>query len=288
MLISAALDLHDATSDQQFISLVPSYTVAAFVHKKLPPDLQDSLESAIRKSENWALSRYSVALLQGDRLPVSERDGVAKELSRFTGLGEAYVTKHNLRIGMEDFSTELLRDRKQVLGHYDFRVTSPTTSSGGEYDPTLDPSLNTHGTGRLIVPYLQTQLKFKSDAFYAGPFGGRWPPPDAHRGDWMSVRWDWSEATAVDGAAALARAMRKNKSMQVVVISGLYDLATPFFSAENEFAHMGLDPDTRKRAELVRYDAGHMVYLDASDRKKLKQDFADLVERALKPTGSSK
>lgn len=104
----------------------------------------------------------------------------------------------------------------------------------------------------------------------------------------MSVRWDWSEATAVEGAAALAGAMRKNKSMQILVVSGLYDLATPFFGVENVFAHMGLDPDVRKRAELVRFNAGHMVYLDASNRKKLKQDFADLMARALKQTGSSK
>jgi carboxypeptidase C (cathepsin A) len=288
VLVSAALDLHTASSDLQFISLVPSYTIAAFVHKKLPPDLQDNLDSAIQKSENWALSRYSAALLLGDRLPPSEREGVAKELSRFTGLREAYVTEHNLRIGMEDFATELLRDRKQVLGHYDVRATAPSTSSGGEYDPTLDPSLSTHGTGRLIVPYLQTELNFKTDAFYAGPFGGRWPPPTAHRGDWMSARWDWNEATTVDGTAALAGAMRKRKSMQVLVVSGLYDLSTPFSAIENAFAHMGLDPDTRKRVELVRYEAGHMVYLDAANRKKLKQNFADLVKRALTPAGASR
>jgi len=54
LLVSPALDPQGAAADQQFISLVPSYTVAAFVHKRLPPDLQDNLESAIRKSENWA------------------------------------------------------------------------------------------------------------------------------------------------------------------------------------------------------------------------------------------
>jgi len=287
VLISTALDLHGAASDLQFVSLVPSYTVAAFVHKKLPPDLQENLDSAMQKSEDWALSRYSVALLEGDRLPRSEREGVAKELSRFTGLSEEYVAKQNLRIAMEDFANELLRDGKQVLGHYDVRATASTTSSGGEYDPTLDPSLNTHGTGKLIVPYLQTELNFKTDALYAGPFGGRWPPPTARRGDWMSVRWDWSEATAVDGAAALASAMRKRKSLQVLVVSGLYDLSTPFFAVENAFAQMGLDPGTRKRVELLRYKAGHMVYLDTPNRRELKQDLRALMERTLTPAASS-
>lgn len=288
VLISTVFDLHEGPSDLQFMSLVPSYTVAAFLYKKLPPDLQGNLDSAVQKSEDWTLSRYAAALLQGDRLPPSERDRIAKEFSRFTGLSEEYVAKHNLRVDMDDFSSELLSEKKLVLGHYDVRATAASTSSQGEYNPTLDPSLNTHGTGTLIVPYLQSQLNFKTDAFYAGPFGGRWPPPTAHRGDWMSVRWDWSDVTSVDVASALARAMRKNKSMQVLVVSGLYDLSTPFFGTENTFAHMGLEPDVRKRAELARYKAGHMVYLDTPNRKKLKQDFGDLMERALTPAGPSK
>jgi carboxypeptidase C (cathepsin A) len=288
VLISTSLELRGEGSDLQYISLAPSYTAAAFVHNKLATDLQQNLETAIQTSEEWAISRYSVALLRGDRLTSNERDAIARELSRFTGLTQEYVSKHNLRIGMEDFGSQLLQDKHQVLGHYDVRATTSTMASEGAYDPTLDPSLNTHGTGMLIVPYLRSQLNFKTDAFYAGPFGGRWPAPPTKRGDWMSTRWDWSAASSVDGAGSLSGAIRANKSMHVLVISGLYDLSTPFFEAENTFAHMGLDADTRKRVELARYKAGHMVYLDASNRKKLKQDFAKLIERALTPGGSSK
>ena len=292
-ILDAGLNLSDnPSSDLPYIMLIPSYTVAAFVHKKLPADLQTNLETAIQKSEEWAESQYSVALLKGDRLPSADRERVTKEFSRFTGLDEEFVTKHNLRVGMDEFAGQLLRDKKQVLGHYDVRATISTTSSGGEYNPTLDPSLNSHGTGKLIVPYLRSQLDFRSSALYAGPFGGRWPAPTEHRGDWMSTRWDWGSARSPDAdrSAALAHAMRENKSMQVLVISGLYDLATPFFSAENTFAHMGLDSETRARVELLRYPGGHMVYLDAANRKRLKRDFTALVQRALLPAapGSTK
>jgi len=289
VLISTALELHSADADKELISLIPSYTAAAFVHKKLPADLQNDFDAAVKKSEEWAISQYSVALLQGDRLSSSDRTRVAKEMSRFTGLSEDFIAKHDLRIGMEEFAGQLLQDKKQVLGHYDVRATASSTSPSGEYDPTHDPSLDTHGTGSLVVPYFQSQLNIKTDDLYAGPFGGRWPPPTQHRGDWMSVKWDWSDATAVDGGAALARALRANKSMRVLVISGLYDLATPFFGTEQVFAHMGLDPDARSRVELVRYKAGHMAYLDASNRKQLKRDFASLAQRSLASpaTGSS-
>jgi len=293
VLISPVLDLRASLSDKPssdlpYITQIPSYTAAAFIHKKLPPDLQSDFDSAIQKSEEWAENSYSVVLLKGDRLSPADRKRVTKEFSRFTGLDEEFVAKHNLRVGMDEFAGQLLQDKKQVVGHYDVRATTSTTSSEGEYNPTLDPSLNSHGTGKLIVPYLRSQLNFRSNAFYAGPFGERWPAPKEHRGDWMSTRWDYG--TDADRSAALAHAMRDNKSMRVLVISGLYDLATPFFEAENTFAHMGLDRETRSHAELLRYKGGHMVYLDAANRKRLKDDFAALVRQtqSLAASGSTK
>jgi len=268
-------------SDLTYINLLPSYTVAAFVHKKLPPDLAADVNTAVEKSEQWAIGQYSVALLEGDRLPGSDRERIARDLSRFSGLPEQFIVQHNLRVGMEEFSSQLLEDSKQVVGHYDVRATTAATSAGGEYNPTLDPSLNTHGTGELIVPYLRDQLNIRTDAFYAGPFGGGWPPPPGPRGDWMSTRWDWSSAAAVDGDAALARALRTNPRMQALIVSGTYDLSTPFFAAEYNVAHMNLDPQARARAQFVRYPAGHMVYLESSTRNRLKNDFMALMKQAL-------
>ena len=287
VLISAALQSTGARSDVEAISLVPSYTAAAFEQKRLPADLQQNLDAAVQQSQEWASTKYSVALLQGDRLAPAERASVVKDFARYTGLSEEYVRQQGLEIGMEEFAGQLLADKKQVVGHYDVRTTAASTSSEGEYDPTRDPSLDTHGTGAMIVPYLRSQLDITTDARYAGPFGGGWPPPSQHRGDWMSVKWDWSEGVSVDASAALARAMRANKGMRVLVISGLYDLATPFAATEYAFAHMGLDPATRARAELVRYKAGHMVYLDAATRKQLKRDFVSLVGKALTPAPQS-
>lgn len=289
VLISTVLEVgtSEGSSDLQYVRLIPSYTVAAFVHQKLPPDLQADIDAAIRKSEDWAESQYSVALLKGDRLSQEDRQRVTKEYARFTGLDEDFVAKHNLRVDMEEFANHLLQDQKLVLGHYDVRASTPTTSPGGEYDPTHDPSLNSRGTGKLIVPYLDSQLGFKTTAPYAGPFGGRWPSPAQHRGDWMSTRWDWNAKTDADQGPALAHALRENKSMQVLVISGLYDLATPFFGAEGTFAHLGLEPAARSRLLLESYQGGHMVYLDAANRKRLKRDFASLVQRALSGPAAS-
>ncbi len=252
------------------------------MHQKLPSELLSDLDSTLRQAEQWAEEEYSVALLKGDRLSQVEREQTLNGYARFTGLDTAYVDKQELRVGMDEFASQLLHEQEKVLGHYDARVTADTTKSGGQYDPRIDPSLNTRGTSDLIVPYLRTELGFKSDAFYAGPFGGRWPPPETPRGDWMSTRWDWKTGE-VDRSAALAEALRKNRSMRVMMVSGYFDLATPYFDAAYTAAHMDLGPELRNNVELVRYRGGHMVYLDSEVRQQFQHDLAAFVERALAP-----
>jgi hypothetical protein len=149
----------------------------------------------------------------------------------------------------------------------------------GPYDPKTDPSLSSNGISKLIVPYLREELGFKEDAFYAGPFGGRWPAATTFRGDWLSVRWDW---TALDRSAPLVRALRKNPTLRVFVASGIYDLATPYLASDYTFSHLGLDPDLRDNVVQVRYLGGHAVYLDKQVRPQLKRDVAAFVQKALK------
>lgn len=285
VLISPVLTFRSRGEEQDDLSYVlrlPSYTAAAFVHRKLPSELLSDFDNTLRQAERWAEEVYSVALLKGSRLSPAEREQVLKGYVRFTGLDTAYVDRQELRVGMDEFASQLLREQGKVLGHYDTRVTADTTKSGGQYDPRMDPSLNTRGTSVLIVPYLRKELGFESDAFYAGPFGGRWPPPESPRGDWMSTRWDWRTGEA-DRSAALAEALHKNRSMRVMMVSGYFDLATPYFDAVYTVAHMGLPPELRNNVELVRYRGGHMVYLDPQLRREFQRDFAAFIEKALAP-----
>ena len=287
ILLSSILNfqLADPASgnDLPYVLLLPSYTAAAFVHKKLPADLQSDFAATLRKAETWAENQYSVALLKGDRLTNQERDETAHALARFTGLDTAFIEKHDLRIGMGQFTLELLRDQQEMVGHYDTRMTAKVTGPVGEYDPTTDPSLSVHGISELIVPYLRKELGFTSDSVYAGPFGGRWPPPTSPRGDWMSVRWNWGTGSAkdTDQSASLARAMRKNHALRVFAGSGYYDLSTPYFETAYIFDHMGLDPQVRSHVELACYPSGHMIYLSAQARRQLKQDIASFYKKTL-------
>ena len=75
--------------------------------------------------------------------------------------------------------------------------------------------------------------------------------------------------------------MNRNRYLRVMVCCGYYDLATPYFAAESVVHTLNLDPAVRNNIALSFYDCGHMVYLEAASRKKLRSDFEQFVDSAL-------
>ena len=71
-LLSTALSfqtLEDTKSnDQPYILLIPSFTMIAGYHKKLPPDLMQDMDKARQESVQWAATEYAQALAKGDAI----------------------------------------------------------------------------------------------------------------------------------------------------------------------------------------------------------------------------
>ena len=80
----------------------------------------------------------------------------------------------------------------------------------------------------------------------------------------------------------MTQAMITNPRLIVQVENGYYDMATPFFATEFTFTHLGLPADLQKNIKLNYYDAGHMMYLQDSDRVSLKNHVADFIDRGTK------
>lgn len=270
--------------------ILPSYTATAFFHKKLPADLQTDLQTSLRQSETWAQTEYVVALIKGDRLTSSERDTVVQQLARFTGLDPAFVAKTNLRISVDQFARQLLKDRGLELGHYGANLTSKLPPDNAPYDLWADPSLVSNGTSALIVPYLRSALGFNSDARYAGPWGGGWPSPKTPRADWTAFRFDFGPGGfSFNVAQDLAEAMRRNSTLRVFVAHGYFDLVTPYFGAEYAISHMGLDPSLRRNVLLKNYFGGHSMYTEKATLSQMSNDVGEFIRNttpAKRPTPS--
>jgi carboxypeptidase C (cathepsin A) len=69
--------------------------------------------------------------------------------------------------------------------------------------------------------------------------------------------------------------------MKVLFVSGYYDLATPFMTADYTIDHLNLSPELRANIQHVYFDAGHMVYQVPAARQQLHNDFAAFIQSAL-------
>ena len=92
VLISSVLNFETISfapgHDLPYELYLPSYTSTAWYHKKLPNDLQSSLEKAVGEARRFAGGEYASkkALMKGDKLTSPERAEIAKQLARLTGL----------------------------------------------------------------------------------------------------------------------------------------------------------------------------------------------------------
>jgi carboxypeptidase C (cathepsin A) len=275
ILISSILNFQtaefDTGNDLPYILYLPTYTAIAWYHKKLPADLQSDLHKAVDESRSFAAHEYADALMGGDTLPAPRRAEIAQKLSRLTGLSAEYIARSNLRIEIQRFDKELLRDQRRTVGRLDGRfigIDEDAAGSRPEYDPSLAAIVGPYTA--TFHDYVRGDLKFESDLFYEY-LTGRVQP------------WSYEsyQNKYVNVAETLRRAMTQNPFLRVFVGKGYYDLATPFFAAEYTFDHLSLDESLRAHLSGGYYEAGHMMYVHQPSLAKLKQDLSQFIQASI-------
>jgi carboxypeptidase C (cathepsin A) len=274
-LISSVLNFETISfgsgNDLPYDLFLPSYTATAWYHKKLPPDLQASLEKAIGEARRFAANEYAAALMKGDKLTGAERSNVVKQLARLTGLSEQFVDESNLRISMQRFGKELLRKERRTIGRYDSRLEGTDLDAAGER-PDYDPSYaSVQGVFTAVFnEYIRRDLKYETDLPYEVLTSKVQP-------------WDYKrfENRYVNVAELLRQAMTQNPNLKVMIVNGYYDLATPFFATEYTVNHLGLDQELSSHVSLAYCEAGHMLYTKQSCLDSLHKSMADFYQKAL-------
>lgn len=274
VLISTALDLRpiffSPSDDLPFQLFVPTYAATAWYHQKLEPELQKlSLSELLAEVGAWSANELTVALMKGDRIVAEERRAVARNLAKYTGLDLDYVLGSNLRINMQRFGMELLRNERRSVGRLDSRFKGVEALSVTEV-PEFDPSM------LAIKPpytstfnhYVRAELGMETDLTYEV----------LNRK--VIESWEWEKSGLPTTGEILRGAMAKNPFMKVFVAQGLYDLATPSLATEYMITHMNIDAKLKKNVRMETYEAGHMFYLDVESLAAFKQDIDTFIQDA--------
>ncbi len=262
--------------DLMYVRYLPSCAAAAWYHDKLGPGKNADLPAFLDEVRAFAAGPYAAALAKGDALPDAERNAIAGQIARYTGLDTKYVIGARLRVSPSHFRKQLLLTQTRSIGRYDSRF------EGIEYDqdsssPDYDAS-EKYITGAFAAAFHQHLAQDLHDAH-----------DSAYRvfNDHVLSAWDWKhhvwwgETLSTPYAAAdLAEAMRQNPHLRVLSANGYFDLATPFFATEYDLAHMGLPPSLSKNLRVTYYATGHMIYLDDAALHALKGDLARFYDEA--------
>ncbi len=274
ILISPVLDYQTIMpgqgNDLPYALYLPTYTAAACYHKKLAADLRADLGKTLKEVRAWALGSYLTALAKGADLRPAERDAVTKHLHRYTSLPTDFIDRSDLRIQPRAFRKRLLADEQKIIGRFDGRITGfdpKPTMSWPTYDPSLSRYFAVYSSG--FNDYVRRTLEYKSTLPYE-VLSDRVRP------------WKFGENGLgyLSVADNLRSAMVKNPNLKVLVATGHYDLATPFFAADYTMSHLEVGKELRSNIRITRYEGGHMMYHNQPSLRKLKKDVAPFLRSA--------
>ncbi|WP_315764377.1 S10 family peptidase [Sphingomonas sp. Y38-1Y] len=267
ILISSILDFSQAAdtpgNELGYVTNLPSMAATAWFHDKVQ-NKPATVEAFVEEARQFAIGPYAAALLKGNSLSAQERQAILPQLSRFTGVSQAYLANADLRLSPSRFYKELLRDRGLVIGRLDTRYTGRDYDNAGE-TPDNDPSFYAIDGAYTAAmnQWSREGLKYSPDLTYSSIGGVR--------------DWDWNIGEGPRGGSGylnvapfIGTAMRENSGLRVFVGQGYYDFATPFFGAEYSLNRTGIPTDGRIVWQY--YHAGHMMYVREDDLKKLSSD----------------
>lgn len=252
---------------------LPTYAATAWYHHKMP-NAPAELQPLLAEVEHFAMTDYAEALEKGSELPEAQRRAIAEKLHQYTGLPVAYIEKADLRINGGEFEKTLQDDQDLTTGRLDTRFSGPTydpLSKEADYDP--QEAAISAAYVAAFNDYVRKDLKFGVDEKYK-------PEIDLWK-TWNFLHQPPGESQPAQQSANvlpdLAQAMKYDPNLKVMLNSGYFDLATPFFEGIYEMHHLAMPASLQKNIEIKHYQSGHMVYAHQASLKQLHDNVAAFI-----------
>ena len=255
---------------------VPARTAAAFALKRLPPDLMRDRAATMKAVADWAADVYMPALTRVDALTPEERESVARDLARYTGVRADQIDRKTLVMTNNAYKSGLYDgEAAKALDTYDMRIV------GKQADEIADRAA-------ILGDYLRGELGYRTDLAYTGLEDGYMPLPGPARRSTGS-RWSYNHVAVTPEVMArmnagggpplsqpwLQNAMRLDPALRVYVAAGRYDSLN--MCEGNVRMSAKLEPALASRFTHACYEGGHMMYRVQSTRLQLSQDIARFI-----------
>jgi hypothetical protein len=220
------------------------------------------------KASAFTGGTYLTALSMGSRLTEGEKKKIAIKMSQFIGLSPDSLLSRDLRITPEDFQVMLLAGQDKRIGILDGRKTGPLHTD--LRPPFSDPSMSLGrdtAASRLMKYYFTTSLNF--------------PDTGSYRSLNMTVnsKWNWSSAQKEFYFTVIpefADAVKKSPELKIFMAGGIFDMATPLYSARYQMDHSGI-PSGRITFEL--FPTGHSIFEDKAQLKILADKIRQFIRK---------
>ena len=262
--------------DLSYQLVLPSYAATAWYHKKLPNQPAD-FKAFLAEVEQFAMGDYAQALAAGTALDPARKHAIAEKLHTYTGLPIDYLERADLRVNGGEFEHTLQIDSGLTTGRLDSRFSGPTMDTL-EQSAAYDPQSAAISSAYVAAfnDYVRKQLKFGQDQTYNLFAEGTFP-------GWKFEHKQPGAPFPIPGfpnvIPDLAAAMKYNPRMHVMLNSGYYDLATPFYTADYEMRHLPIPQSLTANIETHYYESGHMVYAHLPSLKQLHDNVASFIDK---------
>ena len=261
IMVSAVFDLRTLVfppeDDLPYIVHFPTYAATAWYHKQIP-DNDTDLSTFLDEVRRFTEEEYVPALFKGARLGDAEKKAMAEKLAYYTGTEAEYWIQADLRVTNGEFFAEMMREDQKLVGRLDSRYTGfnqDGISQTGAYDPQSSAISPAYIQG--FLDYFHNDLGVGKEELYTITAGRR----PGFSWDWSHVGNNrWGTQAAINTAPDMATALSRDPNMKVLILNGIYDIATVFYGVEYTVDHLGLDPAIRDNIIMKYYEAGHMMY----------------------------
>jgi carboxypeptidase C (cathepsin A) len=278
VMVSAVFDLRTLlfppNDDLPYVVHFPTYAATAWYHNKVV-NKPASLDAFLNEVKIFAERDYVPALFKGDKLTNDERNVIADKLASYSGCSADFWKKADLRVQAGEFFAELLRSEGKIVGRLDSRYkgnNQDLLSQFADDDPQSSAISPAFTAG--FLNYFYNDLKVNKKLNYMTSAYGR----EGFKWDWKHEgNMRWGTSAAINTGIDMAKAMTKDPNVKVLILNGVYDIATVFYGVEHTIDHLGLTPELKKNIIMKYYEAGHMMYTHQPSIEKFRKDVVEFI-----------